>query len=201
MSAPASAERPQYSVLVICTANICRSPAAASLLERAMGSDRSVRVGSAGVRARVGAPFDEDMSAALGEELPVFRARQLTSAMIGESDLILTMSSGHRSAVVSAVPSAIRRTFTLREFADLAALAGPGAAGADATAAGTLAALAAQAPRMRPQRSGRPNDIADPYGRGTAAYERAVADISAAVASLAEQLPSGLRTLQAEGRR
>lgn len=33
------------------------------------------------------------------------------------------------------------------------------------------------------------------------AYERAVADISAAVASLAAQLPRGLRTRQAGGRR
>lgn len=196
MSAPTASERGQYSVLVVCTANICRSPAATYLLERAVGFDGSVRVVSAGVRARAGAPFDTDMSAALGETLPAFRARQLTSAMVREFDLILTMASDHRSAVVSAVPSAIRRTFTLREFADLAALAGTGAGtgDADATVADTLSALAARTPQVRPLRSGRPDDIADPYGRGAAAYERAVADISAAVASLAAQMPRESRT-------
>lgn len=198
MSAPTSSERAEYSVLVVCTANICRSPAATYLLEEVVGADGSVRVGSAGVRARVGATFDEDMAAALGEPLPAFRARQLTSVMIRESDLILAMASVHRAAIVSAVPSAVRRTFTLREFADLADLGGSGAADADATVAGTLSALTAQAPRVRPLRSGMPDDIADPYGKGTAACERAVADIGAAIASLAARLPGGVHTLHSE---
>ncbi|MCW2900610.1 MAG: protein tyrosine phosphatase [Streptosporangiaceae bacterium] len=193
MSAPARPEARPYSVLVVCTANICRSPAAASLLEGALRSDGSVRVGSAGVRARAGAPFDADMASALGDELPNFTARQLTSAMIGESDLILTMTRIHRSAVVSSVPSAVRRTFTLREFTDLAVLAEPG--GAYTTAAERLSALTAQAPLARPRRDRRAeDDIADPYGSGIAAYERAVAEISAAVTSLAAQLPAGRRT-------
>jgi protein-tyrosine phosphatase len=48
-----------------------------------------------------------------------FVARQLRSAMVLESDLVLGATPRHRSAVVERAPAALPITFSLREFARL----------------------------------------------------------------------------------
>ncbi|RMG36458.1 MAG: low molecular weight phosphotyrosine protein phosphatase, partial [Gammaproteobacteria bacterium] len=56
------------SVLLVCTANICRSPMAEALLRdhlKAKGLDRRVKVASAGIRAMAGMPPDPRALAAL----------------------------------------------------------------------------------------------------------------------------------------
>ena len=50
-----------------------------------------------------------------------FRARDLTSDLIAESDLVLTATRAHRGTVASMYPKALRRVFTFRDFADLVA--------------------------------------------------------------------------------
>ncbi len=112
------------SVLMVCTGNICRSPAA----ELILGSLAlpGVHVESAGTSAQVGEKVDDSMRQMLetdGISVQDFRARQLSSAIIQHSDIILTATSAHRSIVLREVPGALRRTFTLRELADLTELA------------------------------------------------------------------------------
>lgn len=46
-----------------------------------------------------------------------FAARQLTPKILRDTDLVLTMSTGHRGEVLKLDPSLLRRTFTIREFA------------------------------------------------------------------------------------
>ena len=48
-------------------------------------------------------------------------ARLLDESLIREADLVLGLAREHRRAVVELVPAATRKTFTLREFAHLAA--------------------------------------------------------------------------------
>jgi len=48
-----------------------------------------------------------------------FRARQLSPAMVDDADLVLALSTGHRTRVLEQSPLAMRRTFTLREAATL----------------------------------------------------------------------------------
>jgi protein-tyrosine phosphatase len=50
-----------------------------------------------------------------------FMARDLTPALIAESDLVLTAARAHRGAVASMYPKVLRRVFTFRDFADLVA--------------------------------------------------------------------------------
>src|SRR5258708_37002330 len=90
-------------VLFVCTGNICRSPLAASLLERAL-KERSIEmtVSSAGTGAWDGAPASEGaylVGLERGLDLSGHRARLLTRGLEGRVDLILTMSRHHPARV------------------------------------------------------------------------------------------------------
>lgn len=187
-SAPPAPPVAPVTVLVVCTANICRSPVAEVLLARALAASGDVRVGSAGLHALTGRPLADGMARLLDDPVPGFAARQVTAELVRAADLVLVMTREQRSALVGALPAAVRRTFTLREFADLAALAGrPGADLLESTAGERLAALARLAPRLRAaRRTGAADDIDDPYGRGEDAFATAMAQIQQAVADIAD---------------
>jgi protein-tyrosine-phosphatase len=90
-------------VLFVCTGNICRSPLAASLLERAL-KDRGldVAVTSAGTGAWDGAPASEGaylVGLERGLDLSGHRARLLSRELVEAADLILTMARHHRARV------------------------------------------------------------------------------------------------------
>lgn len=193
MSAGGTAPTP-FLVLVVCTGNICRSPAAEVLLARSLGNS-GVTVCSAGLHARVGSGMGDGIAGLIGGEPAPFAARQVTPAMIQAADLVLVMTREQRSSVVGTVPVAVRRTFTLREFADLARLA-HGSAGClgGHTPADRLAVVTALAPRLRSLRvPGFGDDIDDPYGRGAQAAATAVAEIRGAVDLIAAVVaPAGM---------
>lgn len=105
-------------VLVVCTANVCRSPLAAELLAAALPQSL---VGSAGVRAMTDAPMCEVSASVLPEHgRPQHAARQLTGELVAEADLVLTMERDQRSAAVRLAPGSQAKVFTLREAAALA---------------------------------------------------------------------------------
>jgi len=91
-------------VLFVCTGNICRSPLAAELLERAVQSRglTDVTVSSAGTGAWDGAPASEGaylVALEGGLDLSGHRARLLTRELVEQADLILTMARHHRARV------------------------------------------------------------------------------------------------------
>lgn len=178
-------------VLVVCTANICRSPVAEALLARTLGPGAEVT--SAGLHARIGSPVDEEMAQLLGGPVDGFAARQLTVPLVTGADLVLVMTRAHRAAVVDLVPSAVRRTFTLREFADLAVLAAVTGDGPSGDSVGTrIAEVVRQAPRLRALRApSSTDDVEDPYRRGRAAHEVAMAAIQQCVAAIAGAVDTG----------
>jgi protein-tyrosine phosphatase len=116
-------------ILIVCTGNICRSPFIERLLQheldkRRTGSDRDIIVGSAGTAALLGSAMDPQAEAQLrayGGDASGFRARDLSPALIAESDLVLTATREHRGKVAMMSPKALRRVFTFRDFADLVA--------------------------------------------------------------------------------
>ena len=55
----------------------------------------------------------------LGGEASNFAARRLTSRIAADADLVLTMTSAHRDAVLELAPQRLPRTFTLSEAARL----------------------------------------------------------------------------------
>jgi protein-tyrosine phosphatase len=180
-------------VLVVCTGNICRSPAAELLLRAGLG-DAGPQVASAGLAARAGEPVAAPMARLLlarGIDPGGFTARQLQPPAVRAAAVVLTMTTEQRSAVVTRVPAAVRRVFTLREFAGLARLgAGPGAGLPEQGGpAGRLAALVAAAPRLRALRTGpREDDVEDPYGLPEEVFVRSLDHVEAAVAVLVDVL-------------
>ena len=176
-------------ILFVCTGNICRSAAAERMLRHRFGTEAYIEVSSAGTHGVVGHPIEPSMARRLqadGIDPSGFAARRLTERVAAQADLVLTMETGHRSAVVQAHPQALRHTFTLREFAHLVsatAIPDPAAyAMADlATRLRELTALAGQA-RLRRLAPPCPDpDIADPYGRGQQAYDQAYAAITQSI--------------------
>lgn len=108
------------SLLVVCAANVCRSPYAEFLLGQALPD---VIVRSVGVAARAGDPlcrYTRDRIAALPAG-PAFTDAHITTrldgAAIAGADMILTASEKERSAVAVLDPVARSRTFTLVEAA------------------------------------------------------------------------------------
>ncbi len=87
-------------VLFVCTGNVCRSPMAAAILRQAL-ADRGVEgvdVSSAGTAPWDGAPASEGaylVALEHGLDLSDHEARQITTDIVEESDLILGMSASH----------------------------------------------------------------------------------------------------------
>jgi protein-tyrosine phosphatase len=112
-------------ILFVCTGNICRSPMAERLAiaygSRAKFHDFSAS--SAGTHAMRGHPihpYAARILEKLGGDASHFAARQVTSAVVADADLVVTMTKAHRDHVLALAPRHLHRTFTLCETAKLA---------------------------------------------------------------------------------
>lgn len=111
------------TILTVCTANICRSPMAAALLQHALAAQpeplRSLRVISAGVAARGGDPVSENSMLALkkvGLDLSGFVSRPLTQQLLDEAMLVLCMTESHRTMIQLQSDPVPKNLFLFREF-------------------------------------------------------------------------------------
>ena len=192
----------EFRLLFVCTGNICRSPfaeiLARHLLRGRLGGRMAgaFEVSSAGVQAVTGSGMHPDSRAELkpwgldGTHSETFTARQLWSAMIEQSHLVLGATPRHRSAVVARCPASLPIVFSLREFARLAAAVDPGQLpGHPVARAHTLVEL------VRLQRGLVPaepdgDDIPDPMGQPAAAHHRAAELTHGALATVVEVIGS-----------
>ena len=156
----------RFAVLAVCTANICRSPIMEALLRDRLDQD-VFEIASAGTRGWDRQPMDT-MAAMelmrLGMRPGNFRSHPIDSYLVESAGLILTAARVHRSDILSTSPQALRRTFTLREFALLA----------PTVDAPDLESFVAEAARARGTVRG-DLDVDDPYRRSPEVH-RAVAD-------------------------
>lgn len=176
-----------FSILVVCTGNICRSPLAERLLGPRLGE--GFAVSSAGVQGLEGWEMDEQAAAELrrlGGDPSGFRARRLREMDAVRADLVLTADRTHRSAVLALAPEALRRAFTLREFAHLAAMVGP---------AGSLRETVREMARRRGEATLDDYDIVDPYQRSAEVHREAADAIDAALAPTVEVLQVASRQI------
>jgi protein-tyrosine phosphatase len=192
MSAPPALE---FSVLLVCTGNICRSALGERLgrayLEELLGDRASaIRLTSAGVQAVVGSVMHPDSAlvlSGLGAEAGDFVARQFVESMAAEADLTMTMTRGHRRDVLHGAPRALARTFTLREAAALLELVDdePEGAGFRERAVALVAAMAGERSRRE---SGADDDIRDPIGQSLAVQQEVGEAIATALLPVLERL-------------
>ncbi len=107
-------------ILLVCTGNTCRSPMAEAMLRR-MAAHRGITVAvrSAGVSTMDGMPVSAPALEALRKREIDHSgtSRALTAEVVDWSDLILTMTSGHKRSLLQWFPHAVDKTYTLKEFA------------------------------------------------------------------------------------
>jgi protein-tyrosine phosphatase len=179
-----------YAILCVCTGNVCRSPAAERLLAARLGP--SVTVASAGTFGLVGRAIEPQMAghlAALGLEDVGFAARRLTAADVSAADLVLGMTREHRAEAVELVPSAVRRAFTLLEFARLLGQVEPDEL-PDGTVADRLRAAVPLAAARRRMIAGPidADDVVDPYRLAQEVYDQSFSAIRVAVDVIADRI-------------
>jgi low molecular weight protein-tyrosine phosphatase len=159
------------AILVVCTGNVCRSPAAEGFLRRALVArlgDDAPSVSSAGTAGWEGSGATTESvraSAERGVDTGAHRARVLTRSQIADADLVVGMASEHGDQVVALVPGAADRTFTLKELVRLLEAAPAAGGGLGDVVAGAAARRAAGF-------EGNPHDedVADPLGMSYDAY-------------------------------
>lgn len=106
------------NILFVCTGNTCRSPMAASLMNKiAQDEDLDIRIESAGIFAEEGAPASTEAIITMKKydiDLLGHHAQQINSELIEKSDLILTMTQGQKMLFGDV---ADKKVYTLCEYA------------------------------------------------------------------------------------
>ncbi len=106
-------------LIFVCTGNTCRSPMAEGLLKAMLPDDSGWEISSAGVCAADGWPASANAVEALREkniDISRLTSQTLTPVLIEEADLLITMTEGHRQAILSAVPESEGKVFLLKSF-------------------------------------------------------------------------------------
>jgi protein-tyrosine phosphatase len=112
-----------------------------------------------------------------------FAAQQVSAGEVRAADLVLALTREHRARLVQEEPAALRRSFTLLEFARI--VASPDLPPVPAGPLGVrLRALVLLAARHRAASLADSDDVPDPYGHGSAEYELAFGQIRDAVETI-----------------
>jgi protein-tyrosine phosphatase len=182
-----------FTILTVCSGNICRSPMAEQLLRVGLAYWPEVTIGSAGTIGLTGhaMPIEAaDLSRRFGGDPSGHAARVLTVEQLSTANLVFAMSREHRRAIVELYPKAIRYTFTIREFARLvgsatdedldeaAALPVNDIAGRFSTLVGFAAS---QRGVVGPPESATDDDVVDPYRRSAEVYAESARQLVPAV--------------------
>ena len=158
---------PNFSVLMVCMGNICRSPTAEGVfrhLVREAGLEKRIHIDSAGTHGyHIGAPPDERScyhASLRGYDLSQLRARRVKQADFAQFDLICCMDWENLEALQETCPPEHRHKLKrLMEFAP----------------------------------AGLSDVVADPYYGGRQGFETVLDHVEAACAGLLEHISRQLR--------
>ena len=138
-------------IVVVCTANICRSPVGEAILrqrlearEKAAASGIQWQVSSAGTWAAYGqaaSTYSVELMAEQGLDISDHGSRPVDQALLDTADLLLCMETGHAEALRAEFPQQAYKVSLLSE------MAGPA------------------------------YSVSDPYGGPRSEYERMVAEV------------------------
>lgn len=110
-------------ILVVCTANICRSPMAAGLLQHALAAQpeplRSLPVLSAGISARTGDRVSANSVLALkkaGIDISAHRSQSVTQELLDGALAVFCMTESHRAMILLQADPAPANLHLFRDF-------------------------------------------------------------------------------------
>jgi len=199
-------------ILVVCTANVCRSPLTEFLLQDLLRNARgfeTVAVGSVGTRPMRGVRMCELAASGLeGPEAEPFvhahKSLSATQSRLRKASLILTASRSNRAAVAHILPQARTRTFTLKEAIALGeGFSLDGDTGAEAVRSfarylesrrGIVAPVAPTGiRRWLASSSSDPWSIVDGHNLGAKQHARTIAEVRSVVQTLGAIMTEGVR--------
>lgn len=174
-------------VLVLCTANVCRSPMAAALLTRRLGGlGVALPVSSAGTLGG-GCPALPEVVSVMGGyglDLSSHRSRAVRAADLAGASLVLGMTRENIRHAVVTVPDAWPRAFTVKELIRRGEQIGPRAE--PEPLAQWLSRVHAGRERMSLLGDAAEDDVADPAGGPPHAFAETAALLDRLVNRLAQ---------------
>jgi protein-tyrosine phosphatase len=177
-------------VLVLCTANICRSPMAAALFAaRIEGCVDPVEVSSAGIlagaRSMDRAVPDEvlEVMAPYGIDLRSHRSQVLAQPMLEHADLVIGMSRRHVQEAVLIDPPSWPQSFTLKELVRRGGMHGPRRP--DQGVRSWIDAVHGDRTRESLAHRSSADDVEDPYGGSLSDYRTTAEELVELTAQLA----------------
>ena len=115
------------NIVVVCTANICRSPVGEAVLRQRLlarqniiGQGEQWRVSSAGTWAEFGqaaSAYSVELMAEQGLDISTHGSRPVDRSMLKEADLLLCMETGHAEALRAEFPDQAYKIYLLSEMA------------------------------------------------------------------------------------
>ncbi|GAA2303597.1 hypothetical protein GCM10009853_070600 [Glycomyces scopariae] len=175
-----------FSVLHVCTGNICRSPMSERILDGLTG-DGVYNHGAGTSSWHEGddmQPFSARELEDRGYESAGHGARHLTRAHVEASDLVLVATGGHLDFVTEHYPEAAGKTFLVRTFGSLAADVAAELPDGDVHTRGKALVALAELRRDRYEAV----DLADPWGLSRADYARIADQLETALKPVAAAL-------------
>lgn len=108
-------------ILIVCTANICRSPVAEVLLRTRLAATGLAdwTVSSAGTWAeknQTAAPFSIALMDERGLDIQLHRSQPVTEPLMQQADLLLCLETGHVKTLRAAYPAHQHKIYTLRQM-------------------------------------------------------------------------------------
>lgn len=110
------------NILVVCTANICRSPMGAALLRGEIERrdlSNAWQVQSAGTWARYGFPASEFSVLEMSEralDIGDHRSQPITDELLSNANVVLVMARNHRDALRAEFPMQAEKVFLFSEL-------------------------------------------------------------------------------------
>lgn len=173
-------------VLVVCTANQCRSPLAEFLLRRAVDDNHlDWDVSSAGTHAQAGQPmhpYTERLLISSGVTIGGWHTTRVDDRLLDRSDLVLTAARQHSSYLIGDRPELRGKVFTLRRFGRLVARVRR--SGAWSPGSTDLPTLLESILRAGVPGSDDADDLADPVGLPFRRFKICARDVEYAIAQI-----------------
>jgi protein-tyrosine phosphatase len=167
-------------VLVVCTANVCRSPVAEALLARRLAREGvNAIVCSAGVQALDGAPPIAEVVAVMREfgiDVSRHSSKPVRAELVKGADMVIGLAREHVRETVVLEPDSYMRTFTLRELLRRSRGAGPRPTGTELVP--WLESLTADRDIQAFLGASPDDDVADPVGRPRAVVRQTASEIA-----------------------